>query len=127
MAFDYQDIFGTNALNASTEPDNPKVQITKWSLLDTDFSGELPVGIGLSDPDIIPSAVQMLYGILMIVMQNQAQGEYEDPTQHVHILNDGRYVETGSREGQTRQSFTVSFYTETGIGDTPSIEQIESI
>ncbi|PSB05604.1 hypothetical protein C7B62_24865 [Pleurocapsa sp. CCALA 161] len=123
-SFTYQEIFGNDALGDPDEIDGYIVKISKNSFFDTDNYGELPIGVGLNS-NVSPNATQTLYGILMILMQNQGATVNTDPTQKVYITDAGKSIATGERDGQVRRSFTVSFYLDAGLAGIPSVDQID--
>ena len=123
-SFNYQEIFG-NYASYNTDPEASYiVQIDKTSFMDTDNFGNLPVGIGLNST-ATPTATQLFYGILMLLMQNQGETINTDPTQKVYVTDAGKSIATGARDGQVKRSFTVSFFIDAGLAGTPSIDQID--
>jgi hypothetical protein len=123
-SFNYQEIFG-NYASYNTDPEASYiVQIDKTSFMDTNNYGNLPVGIGLN-ATATPTATQILYGILMLLKQNQGEKIDTDPTQKVYVTDAGKSIATGTRDGQVRRSFTVSFFIDAGLAGTPSIDQID--
>jgi hypothetical protein len=123
-SFNHQEIFG-NYATYNTDPEASYIlQIDKTSFMDTDNYGNLPVGIGINS-FTTPTPTQILYGILLILMQNQAETINTDPTQKVYVIDAGKSIATGVRDGQVRRSFTVSFFIDAGLAGTPSINQID--
>lgn len=124
-SFNYQEIFGSGILLDFDDSDGFLMKINKYSFWDTNNGGELPIGMGLHG-NVIPTATQLFYGILMMLMQNQAETINTDPTQKVYVTDAGKSIATGTRDGQVKRSFTVSFFIDAGLAGTPSIDQIDS-
>lgn len=122
--FNYEEIFGSGAYIQSS-PTNPLVlTVTASSFLNETNLGDLPNGIGLTDATQ-PTATQLFYGILMVLIQNQPEKIDTDPTQKVYVTDAGKSIATGTRDGQVKRSFTVSFFIDAGLSGIPSIDQIE--
>jgi hypothetical protein len=124
-SFNFQEIFGSTSL-IETSPTNPAVlTITAESFLNETNLGDLPDGVGLTDATQ-PTATQVLYGILMVLMQNQGETINTDPTQKVYILDAGKSISTGARDGQVKRSFTVNFFINAGLAGLPRVDQIDA-
>lgn len=123
-SFEFLDIYGWSTSTDYVEGQPLKVTIDTSDFRKDSHGGQLPENVGLS-ADKNPSATQLLYGILMMVMQYQGEKIDTDPTQKVYITDAGKTIATGTRDGQVRRSFTVSFFIDAGLAGTPSIEQID--
>jgi hypothetical protein len=124
-SLNYQNIFGIDCLALNQDFSNPIIRLNKHTFVDADLSGELPVGIGLAS-ETAPTATQMLYGILMLLKQHQAPGINDDPTQKAYITDAGKSIATGTRDGQVKRSFTISFFIDAGLAGIPGIDQIDN-
>ncbi|NJL53094.1 MAG: hypothetical protein HC930_14515 [Hydrococcus sp. SU_1_0] len=98
----------------------------KESFYKTSDYGNLPDDIGISAGQI-PSAVQTLYGILMLLKQGQASGINVDPEQKAFIADAGRRLATGTRDGQIQQSFVISFFVDSGVNGLPRLDQVDAV
>jgi hypothetical protein len=86
--------------------------------------GNLPVGLGVEFPAKM-TATQILYALLLLLKTNQAERIDTDPTQKVYIVDAGKSIATGARDGQVKWSFTVSFFLDAGLAGLPSVDQID--
>ncbi|MGL5078878.1 MAG: hypothetical protein ACRDBG_24030 [Waterburya sp.] len=123
--FNYSDIFGSGSSIQVLDYTPLGLTIDTGDIMGESQNGDLPDGIGLTDASS-PTATQIFYGILMILMQNQAEAINTDPTQKVYVTDAGKSIATGTRDGQVKRSFTVSFFIDAGLAGTPSIDQIDS-
>ena len=123
--FNYDEIFGSGAYLQNDPNNPPSLIVTASSFLDETNLGDLPNGVGLTDATQ-PTATQFFYGILMVLMQNQGATVNTDPTQKIYITDAGKSIATGTRDGQVKRSFTVSFFIDAGLAGTPGIDQIDT-
>jgi hypothetical protein len=62
---------------------------------------------------------------LLLLKTHQGIKIETDPTQKVYITDVGKTIATGTRDGQVKRSFTVSFFIEAGLAGTPAVGQID--
>lgn len=123
--FNYRDIFGSGSSIQVLDYTPLSLTIDTGDIMGESQNGDLPDGIGLTDASS-PTATQIFYGLMMILMQNQAETINTEPLQKVYITDAGKSIATGARDGQVKRSFTVSFFIDAGLAGTPSIDQIDS-
>ena len=123
-AFDYPDVFGENALFAVDENGLRRLSINLHDLQGQSEGGDLPDGQGTNNP-VHLTAVQIFYGLILLVLNNQATQVNDDPEQKIHITQSAKSIATGARDGQVRRSFTVNFFTEAGLAGTSGIDAVE--
>jgi hypothetical protein len=124
-SFDYSQVFGSG-VSPQADLETPfQLTIDTGDLLEVSQSGDLPDGIGLSSASNL-TATQIFYGLILLLLQNQASGINDDPTQKIYVADAGKSIATGARDGQIKRSFTVSFFINAGLAGTPSIDQIDS-
>lgn len=139
-ALNFFHIFGNAFNNNFTETGDPatswyEVSFALNSFVDVggaETDGEILNGLGISDLTTNTSAyyapnnkaVNVLYGILLLVRQNQAANINEDPEQKIFVAEQAPRLGVGSRSGQIQRSFTVSFFTDTNIASTPDIDDL---
>ncbi|PSB05760.1 hypothetical protein C7B62_24490 [Pleurocapsa sp. CCALA 161] len=122
--FNFPDIFGQFVSTPFIEGDPWKVEINVDDFKKQSLGGQLSEETGASFGHR-PTATQMFYGILMMLMKNQGATVNTDPTQKIYITDAGKTIATGARDGQVRRSFTVSFYLDAGLAGIPSIDAFE--
>jgi hypothetical protein len=71
------------------------------------------------------TATQVLYALLLLLKTHQGIKIDTDPTQKVYIADAGKTIATGSRDGQVKRSFTVSFFLDAGLAGIPAVGQID--
>jgi hypothetical protein len=87
-------------------------------------SSYMPTGLGLH-PEAIISPSQVLYSLLLRLMAVQAPKINDDPEQRIYIANAGKSLAREGREGQIKQSFTVSFFVDRGYVGLPPVELVD--
>mgnify|MGYP003467728055 FL=1 len=123
--FEYLDIFGWSTETNSSPTSSLKVTIDTADFRKDSHGGQLAENVGL-DADKNPSATQLVYGILMMLLKYQGATVNTDPTQKVYVTDAGKSIATGTRDGQVKRSFTVSFFIDAGLAGTPGIDQIDT-
>jgi hypothetical protein len=124
-SFNYGEIFGSGVSIQTADYTPLSLTIDAGDLLEVSQQGDLPDGKGLSDASS-PTATQIFYGLILLLLENQASGINDDSAQKVYIADAGKSIATGARDGQIKKSFTVSFFIDAGLAGTPSIDQIDS-
>jgi hypothetical protein len=124
-SFNYSDIFGSGVSIQVLDYTPLGLTIDTGDIMDEGHSGDLPNGIGLVDASS-PTATQIFYGLIMLLKKNQGEKIDTDPGQKVYVTDAGKSIATGTRDGQVKRSFTVSFFIDAGLAGTPSIDQIDS-
>jgi hypothetical protein len=123
-SFNYSDIFGSGVSIQVLDYTPLGLTIDTGDIMDEAHSGDLPDGLGLVDASS-PTATQIFYGLLMLLKQNQGAKIDTDPMQKVYITDAGKTIATGSRDGQVKRSFTVSFFLDAGLAGIPAVGQID--
>jgi hypothetical protein len=123
-SFNYGEIFGSGSSVQTADYTPLSLTIDTGDLLEVSQSGDLPDGIGLSNASS-PTATQIFYGLILLLLENQASAINDDPTQKIYVADAGKSIATGTRDGQIKRSFTVSFFIDAGLAGTPSIDQID--
>jgi len=69
-------------------------------------------------------AVNLLYAILLLTLQNQAENIFSDPEQKIFINEGRKAFATGSREGQIIQNLNLSLFSHANIPNLPDIDDV---
>ena len=123
-AFDFNTIFGGNAQLSDDGNGYYRLSMQLNDFMNQSENGHLPDGQGVSNPANM-TPVQVFYGLILLVLNNQAAQVNDDPEQKIHITQSAKSIATGARDGQVRRSFTVNFFTEAGLAGTSGIDAIE--
>lgn len=136
-----REIFGNGAVtNIDPVGGNFRVTLDLGNLAnagDGSFpQGQIENGLGISQlfseaafmvedtPPATSKAYKILYGILLMIMQNQAESLNADPEQKIYISSSTPRVATGDRAGQVQRSFTVYFFSDDGVLGVPDIDDL---
>lgn len=123
-AFNFNDIFGSNVQTSDDGNGYYRLSVQLNDFQNESDNGNLPDGQGTSSPaDLTP--VQVFYGLILLVLSNQAALVNEDLEQKIFITQSAKSIATGARDGQVRRSFTVNFFSDAGLVGTPGIDDIE--
>jgi len=130
----FTQIFG-NSYNAGYVPENDEMEafFSLSSFKSVDDGGELENGLGISDFNTNRSnyerngnkGINIFYALMLMIMQNQAEGKNDDPEQKIYIAPGGvSVVSFGNRTGQLERRFTVSIYSDGEYGNTADVDSI---
>jgi hypothetical protein len=128
--FSFEDLFGSRSDWTLTSipglPDQVEL-IIKFRDFKKETGGEnLAYELGSQNPHNM-TATQLLYGILLLLMKNQADSINADPEQMAYINEADKTLATGAREGQIKRSFIVSFFTIVKPSGFPGVDGIDDI
>lgn len=120
--FTVEELFGSFATIDSSQPGAGTLTIQLSNFLYS--SDAMPPEKGVFESSTM-EPVQILYGLLLMLMNVQAPKIDDVVSQRVYIANAGKSLARGNREGQIKQSFTISFFLDSGFAGIPSINQID--
>jgi hypothetical protein len=120
--FTLEKMFG--AFASVTGEDANSSSLTIW-LHNFGFEAtDMPEGKGVVSTTVM-TPTQILYAMLLRLTKVQSPTINGDPEQRVFIANAGKSLARGEREGQIKQSFTVSFFLDRGTVGFPSVNEME--
>ena len=123
--FEFEEIFGSNVALMTSPIPEAELRIDLYDFKDQAGGENLPYGLGVNNPQTM-SATQVLYALLLLLKTKQGEKIDTDPTQKVYVADAGKSIATGTRDGQIKRSFTVSFFIDAGLAGIPSVDQIDS-
>ena len=123
-AFNFQDLFGSNVEFIDGGDGFYRLSIQLNDFQDESSGGSMTNGQGTNNPAHL-SATQVFYGLILLILSNQAAQVNDDPEQKIHITQSAKSIATGARDGQVRRSFMVNFFSEAGLAGTSGIDAIE--
>jgi hypothetical protein len=123
-SFNFEQIFGSNVALSTSPLPSADLTINLFDFLDQANGENLPEGLGVQDPQTM-TATQVLYALLLLLKTHQGIKIDTDPMQKVYIVDAGKTIATGTRDGQVKRSFTVSFFIDAGLAGIPAVGQID--
>lgn len=132
--FSLTDIFGKRATakNIDARNGDMTLQIDIRDFQNEEEGGEIKDGLGLTNlrdkfNDFIEGkiAVQLLYSILLKILQSQAEHINADPEQKIFIVKNQIAFGVGSRQGQIRYSYLVNVFVDSFVKDAPSADELK--
>ena len=124
-ALTFNDIFGSNVQLIDGGNASWQLAIQVSDFLGQSVGGDLPDDKAVGNTYGV-TPVQIFYGLILFILQNQAAQINGDPEQKIHITQSAKSIATGTRDGQVRRSFTVNFFTEAGLAGTSGIDAVDT-
>lgn len=132
-ALTQQQIFGARSLAENLDPakGDYTLMVDVRDFQNVEDGGQIKNGKGITNLDGKYQAfnqgklsVQLLYMMLVMVMQNQAEHINADSTQKIFITQNPPALGVGSRSGQIRYSYLVNVFVDSQIDNSPSADEI---
>lgn len=119
--FGIEDVFGAFASVQGETTNSSSLTIYLSNFLRE--ASDMPDEKGV-EHDSVLTATQILYALLVRMIKVQALTINGDPEQSFFIANAGKSLARVERDGQIKQSFTVSFFVRKGSPGIPAVSDI---